>query len=95
MLVLAIWLFCPFIGAAMLGRYDRAGTGFLLGLIPGPVGLLVALGVRQEPDTAPKDHVRCPHCAEFIRSQANVCRYCGRDVGALSAQHTHAVPPRP
>jgi hypothetical protein len=23
---------------------------------------------------------RCPHCAEYIKTQANVCRFCGRDV---------------
>ena len=23
---------------------------------------------------------KCRHCAEFIKGDANVCRYCGRDV---------------
>jgi uncharacterized OB-fold protein len=34
---------------------------------------------------------RCPHCAEFIRSEALVCRYCGRDV-RLEAASLSAAP---
>lgn len=25
---------------------------------------------------------QCPHCAETIKAEANVCRYCGRNVKA-------------
>ena len=24
---------------------------------------------------------RCPYCAEFVRRDAKVCRYCGREIG--------------
>lgn len=33
----------------------------------------------------------CPHCAETIKSQAVVCRHCGRDLktGKAPAQNTN------
>ncbi len=40
------WLLCSILGAAILSRYNKAGTGFLLGLILGPLGLLLALVMR-------------------------------------------------
>jgi zinc ribbon protein len=30
----------------------------------------------------------CPHCAELIKIQARVCRYCGRDVPAIVVADT-------
>lgn len=41
-----IWLACMFIGAMLLADYNRAGTGFLLGLILGPLGVIIALALR-------------------------------------------------
>jgi hypothetical protein len=33
-----------------------------------------------ESDLRSQGMKKCPHCAEFIKSDANVCRYCGRDI---------------
>lgn len=41
-------------------------------LRPNEVGLTRSASQRGER--------KCPHCAEFIKSEASVCRFCGRDV---------------
>jgi len=48
-------------------------TGFLGGLILGPIGVILAI-------LSPSRLKKCPYCGEFIRPEAKVCRYCGRDL---------------
>ena len=41
-----IWFLLAIFGAAMLGRFNKAGSGFMLGLFLGPIGVLIAWGIR-------------------------------------------------
>jgi hypothetical protein len=45
----------------------------LLGLIAAAIALIMK-------SLAPGDRQKCPFCAEFIKREAVVCRYCGRDL---------------
>ena len=104
------WILCGFAGEAMLSRFKRSGTGFLLGCTLGPVGLIIAWTMRDnakldEEATAKaravakfpaehRDERECPYCAERILKRARVCKHCGRDLELLAGTNI-AVQPSP
>ena len=45
-LFILLWGICAITAAAVLSRDNHAGTGFLWGLVLGPVGLLIVLHQR-------------------------------------------------
>lgn len=77
------WLLTALIGWAIGDSKGRGAEGFWLSAIFGPVGWLI-IGVMGR-QTDQDERVACPHCAEQILASANVCRYCGRDVGSGSS----------
>ena len=65
------------------------GGAYIVGALLGGLGVfflvLLKPGQREIARVArSRERVPCPHCVEFIRREAHVCPYCGRDVAAAT-----------
>jgi hypothetical protein len=62
----------------------REGQGFVLGLFLSWIGVLIVALLPALHSEASGER-KCPHCAEWVKREASVCRFCGRDIAELAA----------
>ena len=87
---LFIWSLLAFIPAAIAeGKGRDKGPWWVYGFLLFPIATIHALVLapsgraleqRQTQHAIAAGNLRCQHCAEWIKREARVCRYCGRDV---------------
>lgn len=97
--LLGLWFFLAFVVGAYARRKGlRAGKFTFLSMAFTPIlGLIVVLLARPDEAMLVARGLRrkCPHCAELIRADANVCRFCGRDLPPKHADAPTEPKPRP
>lgn len=84
MLYIILWLLCGLVAGAIYHNKGRPYvTAFLVGLIFGPIGIVLAAitpadAAGQERRALAAGQQKCPHCASLVPAEATVCRYCQR-----------------
>lgn len=69
------------------------GAGLFIVALPASILIKPATGSNDITGLAPR-RKKCPFCAEFIKPEARVCRFCGREVSVSSGERRIHFKPR-
>jgi hypothetical protein len=88
--LISLLIWSAIIGVIPAAIASNKGHSFLGWWIFGAALFIVALplAIVLKPDNSALEKrklsqggfKKCPHCAEIVKSDAKVCRYCGRDI---------------
>lgn len=91
-MMFTIWLLCVFVSAALLGRYNKAGSGLLLGALLGPIGVIIAIVWRMNlaaDERKQHDSTLLQAIQPDPQRQERDCPYCAERILAAATLCKH------
>ena len=73
--------------ATVIGsKKGKTGAGFALGLFLGLIGIAIIASMQPNNAVLVQNQLqsgefkKCSHCAELIKAEATICRFCGNNI---------------
>jgi predicted amidophosphoribosyltransferase len=83
MILIIPWFLFGIIAAAIGAKKGEGCLSLILGLLLGPIGILIVLLSKGNRQT-------CPYCRELVHKDAAICRHCGK---SLAVRSKYVKPP--